>query len=67
MHRLSESRGVATLSYAGLMSCAVQVYTDTAALDGISLESPCHPVREFQITGLVRHPNPPPCLRSGVS
>ena len=44
------------LSHAGLMSCDVQVYTDTAALDGISLESPCHPVREFQITGLVRHP-----------
>ena len=27
---------------------------DTAEQDGISLEEPCHAVREFQITGLVR-------------
>ena len=32
----------------------LQVYMDTAEKDGISLEEPCHAVREFQITALVR-------------
>lgn len=52
---------VVTMHYRALSSLRthVQVYIDTAAKDGISLESPCHAVREFQITGLVSTSPPP--------